>query len=269
MKVRDELAGKRVKCPKCSQPFTVPAQRQAATAVGQVKSPTGNSGSDRDEYTLAPAAPVRSHNPMLDLLDEAGVESAARGRVCNNCGSDLAARAIICIECGFNNETGKLLETTTYFSRADAVAGMSDTEKILAKAEKEIEDMPISASEQDFGDGADSILIALVAVVGALILTGIGVGTIFVMDKIGENINTALISFFGSIGIYSFCSIWITTVAFRAKPLHGLACLFTGGLYCIVFGFMQGRALLLPTLICCFAIVIGAISWVFSETGLA
>lgn len=255
LKVRDELAGKRVKCPKCSQTLEIPAAvTKKSTQTMGVR--TANPASDPDDYRLAPA-----FNPMLDLLDEAGIESAARGRVCSNCGSDLSALAIICIECGFNNETGKRIETTTY---QDSDAGKSDVEKILAKAEREIDDMPISATEQDFGDGADSLLIAGIAVVAALILTGIGVGTIFIMDRIGEEINTPMISFFGSIGIYAFCSIWITIVAFKAKPLHGLGCLLTAGVYCIIFGFMQGKALLLPTLICVFAVVIGAISFAFS-----
>ncbi len=261
LKVRDELAGKRVKCPKCSQPLTIPVavERKPTRTMGAV--PTSPVASDPDEYRLAPAL-----NPMLDLLDEAGVESAARGRVCSSCGSDLSALAIICIECGFNNETGKQLETTTY--RDSNSSGKSDVEKMLAKAEKEIDEMPISAKEQDFGDGADAFLITGIAVVAALILAGIGVGTIFVMDRIGENINTPMISFFGSIGIYAFCSIWITIVAFKAKPLHGLGCLLTAGVYCIIFGFMQGKALLLPTLICVFAIIIGAVSFAFSGQSL-
>ena len=107
------------------------------------------------------------------------------------------------------------------------------------------------------------------ALVVMLVLAGLGVGTIFVMDRIGENINTAWISFYGALGIYAFCVIWITSIAFRAKPIHGLACVFTAGLYCIVFGFMQGKTLLLPTLICCFGILIGLLSWVFASNDLA
>ncbi len=206
---------------------------------------------------------------MLDLLDEAGVETAPRGPICNNCGADLSPLAVICVECGFNNETGKQLETTVVKDPVDVDSGMTEAEKMIAKAEQEIDDMPVSASEQNFGDGAESLLIAAVALIVMLVLAGIGVGTIFVMDRIGENINTAWISFYGAMGIYAFCVVWITAIAFRAKPIHGLACIFTAGLYCIVFGFMQGKALLLPTLICCFGILIGLLSWVFASSGLA
>ena len=258
LKVRDNLAGKRVKCPKCSEPLLIPSGKTPAKPAAKpqrapAKQAASKRSTDGGGYNLAPA-----HNPMLDLLDDAGVESAPRGPICNNCGSDLSPLAIICVECGFNNETGKQLETTV--AGKTNQAGMSETDKMMARAEEEIDESPISAAQQDFGDGADSIIIAVVAVIGAIILVAIGVGVIYLMDKLGENINTALISMFGSIAMYIFCATWIMVVAFRAKPAHGLGCLFSGGLYGIVFGFMQGRALLLPTLICIFAILIGLLS---------
>lgn len=271
LKVRDELAGKRVKCPKCQKPFRIPGQAKAPQPT-PARKPAAAAAAARtkpsaaDDYSLAPPevpAP-RSHNPLLDLLDEAGVESAARGAVCINCGADLKPQAIICVECGYNNETGKQLETTVVRDNEAIEEGKSDADRMLAKAEKEIDDMPVSAADQDFGDGADSMIIALIALIGAVVLAGLGVGTIFVMDKIGENIDTAWISFCGAVAIYLFCAIWITVIAFRAKPLHGLGCLFSGGLYAIVFGFMQGKALLMPTLICVFAILIGAVSFLMS-----
>lgn len=257
-KVKDQLAGKTVKCPKCAKPFTIRSAVQAKPKAAAAA----------DEYSLAPAPVVPKHNPMLDLLDQAGVEATPRGPVCHHCGAEMPANSVICIECGYNIETGKQLETTSYADDGGFVeAGMSDAEKMLARAEQEIDESPVSADDQNFGDGADSFLLAVVCVVIALVLTGIGVGTIFVMDKIGENVNTALISMFGSMAMYLFCAIWITIVGFRAKPVHGLACLLTGGLYCIVFGFMMGRALLMPTLICLFAIVIGLISFAVAAAG--
>ena len=263
-KVKDELAGKKVKCPKCKQPFTISAGPKSKGTAGAKKKPVAKKRPKPavDEYSLAPAPPTPSHNPMLDLLDDAGVESTPQGPVCNNCGSELSPMAIICVECGFNNESlGKQLETTTYTDPDAIDSGLSDAEKMLAKAEREIEDTPISAADQDFGDGADSFLIAIIALVVAVALAGLGIGTIFVMDRIGENINTARISLYGALSIYAFCAIWITLVAFKAKPIHGVACLFTAGVYSIIFGFMQGKALIIPTIICVVAILIGTASW--------
>ena len=251
--VKSEWAGKRVKCPKCTTAIQIPkpASSQKKKAAPQAAS---------DPYSLAPAVP-RQHNPMLDLLDDAGVEATPRGPVCSYCGAEMSPMAVICVECGYNNETGKLLETTTYNEPGVVDAGMTDAEKMMAKAEKEIDETPVTAADQDFGDGADSLLIAGIAFVGAAILVGIGIGTIFIMDKIGENVNTALISLFGSIAIYFFCVAWISFYAFKARAVHGLGCLFSGGLYSIVFGFMQGRALFLPAIINICAILIGLISY--------
>ena len=254
-KVKSEWAGKRVKCPKCAKPFQIPAPQ---------KSPARQAAND--PLQLAPAV-ERPHNPMLDLLDDVGVESTPRGPVCPSCGAEMAVGARICVECGYDTETGKQLETTSYREKGAIDDGMTDAEKLIAKAEKEIDEIPATAADQDFGDGADSIFIAVVAVIGAAILVGIGVATIFVMDKIGQNINTALISMCGSIAIYMFCAIWITFFAFKAKPVHGLGCLFSVGLYSIVFGFMQGRALFLPAAICCFSILIGAVSYLVFAAG--
>ena len=254
-KVKSELAGRTVKCPKCSQPFKIPAAGKTAQAQQKKPAPAA------DEYNLAPPTPVTSHNPMLDLLEQAGVEAKPRGPVCDSCGSELSPTAIICVECGYNTETGKQLDSSTASSASELEDGRSDAEKLLARAEQEIDDSPIGSEDQDFGDGADSFVLAMVCVVGALVLTGIGVGTIFVMDAIGDQVNTALISVFGSLAMYLFCAGWITIIGFQAKSIHGIACLFTGGLYAIVFGFMNGKALLIPTLITLFSIVIGAISY--------
>ena len=220
-----------------------------------------------DGYDLAPAQPRQAMNPMLDLLDDMGVESTPLGPVCQQCGSEMAPGAIICVECGYNNETGKMLETTTYKDPTEVGSGMSDAEQMIAKAEKEIDESPVSATDQNFGDGADSILIAVVAMVVMVILAGIGVGTIFVMDRIGEQVNTALISVCGSVCIYLACGTWITYVAFSSKPAHGLGCLFSVGLYAIIFGFMQGKTLLLPAIICLASILIGIVSWLVYSAG--
>ena len=107
-KAKDELAGKRVKCPKCAQPMViqqtglVPAQRQVAQRPAS-----------QAETSLSVSRPV-GHNPLLDLLDEAGVESVPKGPICPNCGADMEPNAVICVECGFNIATGLKLETEEY-----------------------------------------------------------------------------------------------------------------------------------------------------------
>ncbi|MDG2185297.1 MAG: hypothetical protein P8K79_06435 [Mariniblastus sp.] len=246
---KDEFAGKRVKCPKCSQPMTIEQRSLVA-------------GTRPTTVSLAGAA---GHNPLLDLLDEAGVESVPQGPICENCGADMELNAVICVGCGFNMSTGLQLETESFEDPAEAQSDeeISDADRIMAKAEREIEEMPVTAVGQNFGDGADSFLIAFVGMIGLLILVTIGVGIIFLMDFLGDSIDPALISFYASIGIYVLCTIWITIIAFMAKPVQGIICVCTGGLYCIIFGFLT-RGLILPAIILCTTVVIGLVSCVFA-----
>ena len=50
-------------------------------------------------------APETAYNPLLDLLDEAGVESMTRGPACENCGAEMHPSAVVCVSCGFNMAT--------------------------------------------------------------------------------------------------------------------------------------------------------------------
>lgn len=103
--VKDSLAGKKVKCPKCKQPLLIPgpgspsADSQGASAVGAASNRKG-SPADGDDP-----------GPMADLLDEVGLRAPTTGRRCPDCFADMGMEAIICIQCGFNTETGKRLRT--------------------------------------------------------------------------------------------------------------------------------------------------------------
>lgn len=247
---KDSLAGRRVKCPKCKEPITISAAKPAAPAAKK-----------------APAV-AAAHNPLLDLLDEQDIRSVARGPVCENCGGELHPGAVICIECGFNMETGEQLQTEAY--EDDAAAGiadasMTDADMLMAKAEKDIEDVPITSDDQNFGDGADSILIAVVAGIIGVILIGIGLVIIFTMDQIGTYIASSAISFIASMGLYVIMGVWITIIAFMQNSSQGIACVCTGFLWCIVFGFMQGKSLIIPVIVLIASLVIGAASGTYTN----
>ena len=61
-KAKDELAGRRVKCPKCQKPVVI----EAAAPV-----------------PVASAPKAAAHNPLLDILDEEDVRSRVRGPMCD------------------------------------------------------------------------------------------------------------------------------------------------------------------------------------------
>lgn len=225
-KAKDELAGRRVKCPKCQQPIVIAAAPVAAK----------------------PAPAKRPANPLLDLLDDEDVRSVARGPICGNCGVEVKNGTVICIECGFNQETGDRLTTEASEDVASG-ANMSGTEQMMRKAERDLEDIPISTDEDDFGDGAESYIIALVAAFFGAILLGICMAVILSMEQLSQLMAPAGISFIASILLYVGMAAWLTIVAFQAATGHGIGCVASGGLYCPIFGFMQGKTLLLPAIV--------------------
>ncbi len=179
----------------------------------------------------------------------------------------MSQLAVVCVECGFNVETGKKLTTSVYEDDLDTGVkdvGMTDAESIMAKAQKDIEDMPVTSHGQDFGDGADSFLIAGVSLLVMLILVGIGLTVIFTMDIISQSIASWFISFVASLVLWAVMAIWITFVAFKQKPVHGIVCIATAGVWCIVYGFMQGKQLLLPTVILLMSVIVGAASGTYT-----
>lgn len=282
LKVRDDLAGKRVKCPKCQEPVLIPgaaaAPKDAPVAAGAGASRGSGKAPATAPTQKAGAAAARSaavgsaggsggkrYNPLLDLLEEAGVEAAPRGDVCGSCGKPLKPGQVLCLECGYHMELGKRMETAILIDDEDAIQndGRTDAEKRMAKAEREIEDQPIGEFGQDFGDGNESFLIATVAIIFLVLFIAGGVTVVLTMDVITQYVSSQMISLIAAIGMGLMSITWITSVAFRINPVQGSVCLFTAGLYCIPYGFMQGKALFLPAIILSASLIIGLASLYF------
>ena len=247
---KDELAGRRVKCPKCKEPLVIQPAGELATSRSR-----------------QPATASAMHNPLLDLLDEQNIRSVVRGPICENCACELSPNAVVCVECGFNVETGQMLQTESYdddFDAANSDSTMSDAERIMAKAERDIEDMPVTSEGQNFGDGSESYLIAAVGLIVAVILISAAMVVIFMMESITEIWASSAVSFAASLTLYCSMGIWISIVAFRSKAGHGVACVATAFLWCIVFGFLQGKGLLVPVLVLIASLLIGAASGTYS-----
>lgn len=228
-KAKDELAGRRVKCPKCQNPVVIEAAVAAPAPVRRA--------------TPKPAA----HNPLLDILDEEEVRSRVRGPMCDNCGAEVKRGMVICIDCGYNLETGDQLETEAD-EDIESNANMSGTEQMMRKAERDLEEATDAGADGDFGDGAESYLIALVAGFFGVIMLSMALGVVFFMETLTLFMSPAGISLIASILLYMGMAAWISIVAFSAAQGHGIACLVSLGLYCPIFGFMTGKTLLLPAI---------------------
>lgn len=250
---KDQLAGKKVKCPRCQGVITVPAESAAVPAAAAGGGPQIN-------------------KKLLDLLDDAGVKSTPKGPICAACGEEMAPTAVICVTCGYNVATGQYLETYTdddYDEVRAGAAEMTDAEKALARAEREIADSPIGAEDQDFGDGADSYIIAMAGFAIFAVLLLLGLGVVLIMDSLTDSVSPAIISAIASTLIYAVCAVWISFVAFKVKPSQAIICILTGGLFCPIFGFLQGRGTIAAAVIMIVSAIIGAGSWLYCyNTGL-
>jgi hypothetical protein len=79
---RDELAGKRAKCPQCGTVLTIPQPRASQDGTGK---------------------------HVADLLDDAGVRVGIRR--CPGCGAEMGEAAVLCVMCGFDTRLGHRLKT--------------------------------------------------------------------------------------------------------------------------------------------------------------
>ncbi|MEM6779060.1 MAG: zinc ribbon domain-containing protein [Planctomycetota bacterium] len=97
LQVRDELAGKAVKCPKCGKPVRVPAK----------KSPSKTAAATRATRTQA-APPTGGSDSLDDLFAEEGFDRHVAA-VCPVCRAEMDSGAVFCTKCGYNKETGEQL----------------------------------------------------------------------------------------------------------------------------------------------------------------
>jgi endogenous inhibitor of DNA gyrase (YacG/DUF329 family) len=139
--VPDEFAGRKVKCPKCSEPVAVAAGDAAASAAVSSSAPIGikcvcgkplkvpgklagktvkcpscgeaipvPDPAKAAAAALAAAADIPAADGVTELLDEAALSISKTGRRCPECRTDMQLDDIICINCGYNTETGRKMK---------------------------------------------------------------------------------------------------------------------------------------------------------------
>src|SRR5262249_2799885 len=74
LKVKEELAGKKAKCPACGQPVTIPGSVRVGKASAQVESPTLFPEAERDSQE-----PARKPDPQTQALQASEAESKSDG----------------------------------------------------------------------------------------------------------------------------------------------------------------------------------------------
>ncbi|KAA5540665.1 hypothetical protein FYK55_19930 [Roseiconus nitratireducens] len=96
--VKDQFAGKAVKCPACGKPIRVP--------VGGGAAASGSAGAGRPAPAAQPVGQPNAGDPLNDLFDEEGFGSNIAA-VCPSCRAEMPADAVLCTKCGFNKATGQ------------------------------------------------------------------------------------------------------------------------------------------------------------------
>jgi hypothetical protein len=149
LKARDELAGKRVKCPKCSQPLQIPSAAPAEVDV------------------------------FSGLFDEEGLTQQT-GPICPSCKAGIDEGAVLCIHCGYNLETGQKIRTNRSNSSdplpvapimPETDEASAEVRSILAKAADSDDDEEDLDDRERYGSGIHAWLFGFVLLVllGALL----------------------------------------------------------------------------------------------------
>jgi hypothetical protein len=147
LSVKDEYAGKRVKCPGCGGPLLIPeTQAQASSPSGATRGPDG----------------------ITDLLDDAGLRAGVVR--CPGCGAEMSEQAVLCVMCGFDLRRGHRIKarvgSAVEFDDEDLgdlpVHGVAQ----LDKAERDMARDKLQQKSMSKGAPWWMILLALLGVVG-------------------------------------------------------------------------------------------------------
>lgn len=201
----DDLAGKRIKCPACSEPLAVPqpAAAEESNAI-RVSCDCGKSfkvKADLAGKTLkcpacskpvkvpgsAAPQPAAARNKAAekadlpdmdglgDLLDEVDLTGTTTGHRCPGCRTELTTDDVVCVECGYNFKLGRQMRTKKVESTTHVPAA------VAAATEKKGPDVPpkVEALVKMLNAiGVISILLAVLTIVGIYRLADFNLGNL-------------------------------------------------------------------------------------------
>lgn len=202
--IKDEFAGKRVKCPGCGGPLVVPAPQPAGADDG-----------------------------ISDLLDDVGMREGVMR--CPGCGAELSTEAVLCVMCGFDLRKGHRIK-----ARVGSAAEMDDEDlgdlpvhgvPQLDMAERAIARDKIEQKNLSKGAPWWMIMLAFLGVVG------FSIGMVMMpQDQVMRNSGYVMMV----AGILLNTWFWIKLVieAFRESALQGILVLIVP-LYALVYVFIR------------------------------
>lgn len=186
----DHLAGKTVKCPKCSSPIVIPSPAAAMAA------------------RPAPSA-------VASLLDEVGVKQRSLTG-CPSCGAHHEPDAVLCVECGFNFRTGRRIETRTTEAAFDPGDGHTVNAEFLIHRARELQEAEQQLQKKmlNFGIPWWGYLIILIGLISFIV----GMGSL--KQEVAMFIAACILFAFGGLIIVAG-EIWIKIIAFQDDMVQG------------------------------------------------
>ncbi len=113
LKLQDEAAGKRGRCPHCKSVITVPetnlSQDDLIEIIPIEPPKPAQPPAPLPVARQAPTEPVVQSEPLKP--PEPPKPPASEEKSCPGCGKPIADGAVICINCGLNLKTGQKLQT--------------------------------------------------------------------------------------------------------------------------------------------------------------
>jgi len=196
---KDELAGKRVKCPKCGAVLTI-------AAPGAQQGGTGK--------------------PLSELLDDVGMRAGVRR--CPGCGAELGEVAVLCVMCGYDTRIGRRLKTRVGVSveADDEDLGDLPTHGVeaLDRAERQIAREKVDQQRLIKGAPWWMILLALLG------LVGFAIGMVS-MPQEDVMQNSGMVLQIGGALIVVLYFLRIVLMAFKDSVLDGVVALILPPIY--------------------------------------
>ena len=259
---KDELAGKKVKCPKCQVPLMIPAaqsqpsgpqQQQQAPRPAQpaAAAPQAQPRAD-DIFTLAPQEgnrQVASDPFMSDLLAEAGVvaDPNYRGPRCPGCNAPIQQGAVLCVKCGFDFRTGHRIRSEVgQTSEFGHLSHAANAEELIKKAEKEIAETPIQVKDSDYGDMLTAFLLTGGIALVSIISLGVGYLAFRWIDVSATSITgIGMIILMIGVPMGFIGQVWMLVLAFMEDTIQGVLCLLVP-CYQLYWGFTHMSTAAIP-----------------------
>jgi hypothetical protein len=226
---KDELAGKTVKCPKCTKPLKIPeagprvaAPTAAATPQRAAPQPIPQQAGPQQPRAPQPGlgGSLPSAASAASLFDEAGIGQAAAGTLpCPSCGAALPESVVLCVKCGYNKRMGRRMETIRGSGTPLGGGHEATAEEMLERAARSIEEEK-EEERKKTKEGMPwwAYLIGLGCCVGFMVTM------MMLPPKVALMTGGVLIGGLASlINLYANIRIWI--IAFTEGIGHGVGCL--------------------------------------------